>query len=62
VRLLPEKTGSRAIDQRTRFLLSIIDGSSTLEAIVDMCGLPRLDALRILHDLVLRGTWHFAKT
>jgi hypothetical protein len=52
---LPETTGTRAVDQRTRFLLSLIDGGSTLEAIVDMCGLPRLDALRVLHDLVLRG-------
>jgi hypothetical protein len=52
---LPEKTGSGAVDPRSRFLLTLIDGSLTLEAIVDVCGLPRLDALRILNDLVLRG-------
>jgi hypothetical protein len=44
-----------AIDHRAGFLLSLVDGSSTLEAILDVCGMPRLDALRILHELVQRG-------
>jgi hypothetical protein len=53
--MLPEHTGNRATDHRTGLLLSIIDGSSTLDAILDVCGLPRLDALRIVHDLVQSG-------
>ena len=53
--MLPEHTGNRASDHRTGFLLSLIDGSSTLDAILDVCGLPRLDALRIVHDLVKSG-------
>lgn len=53
---LPKKTGNRAIDSRTGFLLSLIDGASTFEAILDVCGMPRLDALRILDDLVQRGS------
>jgi hypothetical protein len=48
-----------AIDSRTGFLLSLIDGASTFEAILDVCGMPRLDALRILDDLVQRGAIAF---
>ena len=40
---------------RSGFLLSLIDGSSTLKAIVDACGMPRADALHILYDLVQEG-------
>ena len=50
----PAARGDRAIDPRTGFLLSLIDRQSTLGAILELCGLPRLDALRILHDLVQR--------
>jgi hypothetical protein len=41
-----------SIDHRAGFVLSLIDGSSTLEMIVDVSGMQRLDALRILHALV----------
>ena len=34
------------------FILSLIDGSSSVEMILDVCGMPKLDALRILHELV----------
>ncbi len=53
--MLPKLDPQRAIDSRTGFLLSLIDGSSTLEAILDVCGQPRLDALRLLDDMVQRG-------
>jgi hypothetical protein len=41
-----------SIDHRAGFILSLVDGSSTVEQILDVCGMPRLDALRILHELV----------
>jgi hypothetical protein len=41
-----------SIDHRAGFVLSLIDGSSSVEMILDVCGMPRLDALRILHELV----------
>ena len=41
-----------SIDHRAGFVLSLVDGSSTLEMILDVCGMPRLDAIRILHELV----------
>ena len=41
-----------SIDHRAGFVLSLVDGTSTLEMILDVCGMPRLDAIRILHELV----------
>jgi hypothetical protein len=32
--------------------LSLVDGVSTVEMILDVSGMPRLDALRILNELV----------
>lgn len=46
---------SSAIDHRAPFLLSRIDGSCTLEQIVAEAGFDRIEALRILHDLVSQG-------
>jgi hypothetical protein len=55
VATLPAPTGNRVIDDRIGFLLPFIDGASTIETILDVCGMPRLDALRILDELVQRG-------
>jgi hypothetical protein len=41
-----------SIDHRAGFILSLIDGLSTLEMIIDVSGMQKLDALRILHALV----------
>lgn len=41
-----------ALDHRAGFLLSHIDGVSPLDSILDVSGMPRLDALRILVELV----------
>jgi hypothetical protein len=41
-----------SMDHRAGFVLSLIDGSSTLEMVLDLCGMPRLDAYRILQELV----------
>lgn len=41
-----------SMDHRAGFVLSLIDGSSSVDMILDMCGMPKLDALRILHELV----------
>lgn len=40
-----------SIDHRAGFLLSHIDGVSTLEMILDVSGMSPLDALRILYEL-----------
>lgn len=43
------------VDHRAGFILHLIDGTSNLETVLDACGMDRLDALRILHELVGRG-------
>jgi HD-GYP domain-containing protein (c-di-GMP phosphodiesterase class II) len=50
-----EELTKLALDHFAGFLLTFVDGSSTLDAIVDASGLPRLEALRILRDLVAGG-------
>ena len=41
-----------SIDHRTGFILSLVDGVSSLEMILDVSGMPPLDALRMLFELV----------
>jgi len=41
-----------SLDHRSGFMLSLMDGKSTLEEILDISGMPRLDALRIVHTLL----------
>ena len=41
-----------SIDHRAGFVLSHVDGLSSLEEIVDVSGMASLDALRILYELV----------
>jgi hypothetical protein len=41
-----------SMDHRAGFILSLIDGNSSVDLILDVGGMPRLDALRILHELV----------
>jgi len=41
-----------SLDHRAGFLLSLIDGASPLEIILDISGMSRLDALRILATLL----------
>jgi hypothetical protein len=43
------------LDHRSGFLLSRIDGVSTVEEVLDVCGMPRLEALKTLADLLERG-------
>jgi hypothetical protein len=41
-----------SMDHRAGFIVSLIDGSSTIDMVLDMSGMPKLDAYRILNDLV----------
>lgn len=41
-----------SLDHRAGFLLSLIDGTSTVDEVLDMSGMPRLDALRLVCDLL----------
>ena len=41
-----------SLDHRAGFLLSLIDGTASLEAVLDASGMPMIDALRIFCELV----------
>jgi hypothetical protein len=40
-----------SLDHRAGFLLSLVDGTSNIEEILDVSGMTRLDALRIMYTL-----------
>jgi hypothetical protein len=40
-----------SLDHKSGFLLSLVDGHCTIEELLDVSGMPRLDALRILLTL-----------
>jgi hypothetical protein len=40
------------LDHRAGFLLSHVDGSSTLEEILDISGMPRIEAMRVIYELL----------
>jgi hypothetical protein len=43
------------LDHRTGFLLSRIDGMLSFEDILDVAGMPRMEAYRILSRLLRKG-------
>jgi len=47
--------GKRTLDHRAGFVMTFVDGVSTIDTILDASGLPRLELLRILRDLVRAG-------
>ncbi len=49
--LPPEELRWLNLDHRAGFLLSLVDGVSTIEELLDISGMSRLDALRILATL-----------
>lgn len=51
VAIPPDQVRWLSLDHRAGFLLSLVDGSSTVEEILDISGMPRLDALRIMYTL-----------
>jgi hypothetical protein len=48
----PEQITWLSLDHRAGFLLSLIDGTLSIEEILDVSGMSRLDALRIMYTLV----------
>lgn len=51
----PAELHALALDHRAGFVLACIDGGSSIEEILDVSGMPVLDALRTLFDLVQQG-------
>jgi hypothetical protein len=55
VALTPEERGERLLDHREAFVLSLLDGQSSVSSMLDMESLPAGELLGILCDLCARG-------
>jgi hypothetical protein len=51
----PHELSLLPLDHREGFLLSMVDGVSSIETILDVCAMPSDEALEILESLVQRG-------
>jgi hypothetical protein len=49
------------LDHRAGFVLSQIDGQSSVEELVDICGMSRLELFKTLIELLNRGAIHLEK-
>jgi hypothetical protein len=52
VAIPPDQVRWLSLDHRSGFLLSLVDGVSSIEEILDISGMTRLDALRIMFTLL----------
>jgi hypothetical protein len=52
VAIPPDQIRWLSLDHRAGFLLSMVDGTSSVEEILDVIGMTRLDALRIMFTLL----------
>ena len=43
------------LDHRAGFVVSLVDGASTVEMLLDVCGMPEDEALRLLTTLAAQG-------
>jgi hypothetical protein len=61
VALAPEELKGFGLDNVSGFLISLMDGATDVETMLDLSGLPRLLALRHLRGLLARGVVEIAK-
>ena len=55
VAVSPEELNAADLDHREYFLLSLLDGMTSVENLLDICGMPGEEALALLDGLVRRG-------
>ncbi|MFT3771219.1 MAG: hypothetical protein QM820_37870 [Minicystis sp.] len=55
VAMSPEEMRFQSLDHRAGFLLSFIDGSMSIEEVLDVSSMPELEALRIMFELRQQG-------
>ncbi len=58
--MAPSQIQGLSLDHRAGFLISLIDGVATVDEILDMSGMPQLDALRLLYEMREEGVIHAA--
>jgi len=55
VAITASEVREHALDHREGYVLSLVDGVSTVEALCDITGLPKEETLRVLSELCDRG-------
>ena len=55
VSMSPDEVRDLSLDHRAGFLLSFIDGSMSIEEVLDVSSMPELDVLRIMFELRQQG-------
>lgn len=55
VQVPPSEIRWLSMNHRAGFVLSLVDGSSSIEEIIDVSGMPRFEVLRTMVDLLERG-------
>jgi hypothetical protein len=53
--MAPDEIQGLTLDHRSGFLISFIDGTSTVDEILDMSGMPQLETLRLLFEMRQQG-------
>jgi hypothetical protein len=57
--LADEKLRAAPLDCRSGFIVSLLDGKTTVEELLDVSGMPVEETLAIVEDLRLRGIIEF---
>jgi hypothetical protein len=55
VKVPPDQVIWLDLDHRSGFILAQVDGTSTFEELIELTGMDRLEALRIMAQLVQKG-------
>lgn len=55
IQLAPDAIVALALDNRSGFLISLIDGIASIDDVLDMSGMPPIEALRLLLELKNEG-------
>jgi hypothetical protein len=53
--MAPDELTKLGLDHHAGFMLALIDGVLNFDTIIDVCGMPRPEALRVLAQLMKRG-------
>jgi hypothetical protein len=57
--LSPIELNTADLDHRDYFLVSLLDSNTTVEELLDICGMPSEEALALLEGLARRGVIAF---
>jgi hypothetical protein len=60
LRVSPEELRDKALDPRAGFILSLVDGATPVETLLDLSSMPRLEALRLMYELTVERVIEFA--